>query len=294
LLAGARRAFSSRGEDDNDGNELYSERKETTNPVNQAPTPSDPVLSKSDDNNETAVQAKDESVTKMTVIYVHPLSRLVLLFFQTDEGYDWMASRGMVDNHTLRINDDGSIALAFPATGSSPSPPHPLFGEGNKQVSPSDGVADDLSKAMLASLVERVDVSNPALPISDAADPSSADSHNDQPQPQPSSRPQQDEIWTHYDAGEKRHWLCCTVQGKASRFLLQDCAEAAKEAGRRRRRGNQIDDEDEYESLWRHTPWKIGIHGNPKRTLADRVEDAVRAVMQEVDQAILADRLAAP
>jgi hypothetical protein len=222
----------------------------------------------------------------VTAVYVHPLSRLVLLFFQADEGYDWMASRGLVANHSLRINADGSVALAFPSTGSSPSPP--LAEEDNREVWTSDRVADQESAATLSSSVDPGDVPSTDAPIiPNAADPASDDNHQEQ---HSSSGPQQDEIWTQYDAGEKRHWLCCAVQGKEARFLLQDCAEAAKEA-RRRRRG---DDDDEHESLWRHTPWKIGIHGNPRRTLADRVDDAVRAVMQEIDQAILTDSLAAP
>jgi hypothetical protein len=160
---------------------------------------------------------------------VHPLSQLVLLFFQTDEGYDWITGSGSVPP-ALRINEDGTFVLTFPSD--------PIRnGVGNEETGLRAG---DKSG------------SGPDVP--------------------------KRQIWTQFGRG--KHWLCVSVGDKATPFLLQDCSLSAKSKGRGRM---PVSDEGEM-----YTPWKVGIHAHPKPTLADHVEDAIRAAMREVDNALVA------
>lgn len=159
---------------------------------------------------------------------VHPLSQLVLLFFQTDEGYDWILRAGSVPP-TLRINDDGTFVLTFPSG--------PIRHSSNDEESALSSVGDG---------------------------------------PPPAHLPDR-RMWTLFHKGT--HWLCASVRGKATRFLLQDGSSSARSKLKSRM---HVSDEAEA-----YTPWKVGIHAHPKPTLADHVEDAVRAAMREIDSALV-------
>lgn len=244
-VAGGERLFSSR--DDNDGRERLhdvwssssrlTEEPEPgaaessdfhhvsgTTPIEAVNDPIPPPPSPSAEEGDLSNSSNSDYVLKESA-RVHPISQLVLLFFQTDEGYEWMSKRGVASS-TLRIHDDGTFALTFP------------------------------SEPIIASREEN--------PLVIGEDP---------PAQIPDCR-----IWTQYDKG--RHWLCVSVRDMASRFLLQDCSWSATSKFRGRRAVKK-EEEDTY------TPWKVGIHAHPKPTLADHVEDAVRAAMREVDGAPL-------
>jgi hypothetical protein len=244
-LVGGERFFSSR--DDHDGSEGFQDSWASPPQLSEEREPgavesdghvseATPILDADDDPNAPPSVEEDGLGSVNDSDYglkesarVHPLSQLVLLFFQTDEGYDWITGSGSVPP-SLRINEDGTFVLTFPSD--------PI----------RNGVGNEES----------------GLRASDKSGPGP-----DVPKRQ---------IWTQF--GKGKHWLCVSVGDKATPFLLQDCSLSTKSKGRGRM---PVSDEGEM-----YTPWKVGIHAHPKPTLADHVEDAVRAAMREIDSALVA------
>jgi hypothetical protein len=117
------------------------------------------------------------------VVYVHPLSQIILEYFQSHCNA-WIVSRGL--DRSLTIHRDGTFELAFPL-------------DDNDNSNDNDTQNDALAPGTTTS--KRQGFKNL--------------------QQQPPKK--QNRIWTSYDEQEKKHWLTIHKGSQLRRrFLLQD------------------------------------------------------------------------
>jgi hypothetical protein len=134
------------------------------------------------------------------VVYVHPLSQIILEYFQSHCNA-WIVSRGL--DRSLTIHRDGTFELAFPADDDTDS------SNDNDTDKESDTKNEVLAPGITTTTKSQGYKNLQQQP--------------QQPPPQQQQPPKQNRIWTSYDEQEKKHWLTIHKGSHLRRrFLLQD------------------------------------------------------------------------
>lgn len=132
------------------------------------------------------------------VVYVHPLSQIILEYFQSHCNA-WIVSRGL--DRSLTIHRDGTFELAF--------------------ISKDDIDNSDDNAITNNNNNNHIETKNEAP--SPGTTKSKGNTNQQQLQQQQLPRPKQNRIWTSYDEQEKKHWLTIHKGSHLRRrFLLQD------------------------------------------------------------------------
>lgn len=149
--------------------------------------------------------SSDQENGELKLVYVHPLSQLVLEVLQSDYS-DWLVRRDLHRN-SLTFHRDGTFEIKSP-TQQSPPPEA-------SASSPEDDTSCNSAAATAA--------------ISASANPKPEQQRNEM-LGNTSNEPR---IWTSFDETEKKHWL--TVQrGKLiGRYMLQDNLMSAWQSNRK-------------------------------------------------------------
>ena len=144
---------------------------------------------------------------ELKLVYVHPLSQLVLEVLQSDYS-DWLVRRELHHN-SLTFHRDGTFEIKSP-TQQSPPPE-------SSASSPED---DETSRNRVAATAAAISASANPAPVQQCN--AILDNTSDEPR-----------IWTSFDEHEKKHWL--TVQrGKlVGRYMLQDNLMSAWQSNRK-------------------------------------------------------------
>ena len=159
----------------------------------------------------------------LKLVYVHPLSQLVLEVLQSDYS-DWLVRRELHHN-SLTFHRDGTFEIKVPA---------------QPQPTPDETAEGSLSSVQLASSTSSRNSSSSSssnrAAVTAAAIAASANPASEQQQSHRgtfNSQRTKPRIWTSFDEHEKKHWLTVQTGSLVGRYMLQDNLMSAWQGNRK-------------------------------------------------------------